>query len=518
MKRLLTILALTLASASGSLALAQAKIMNPGEAVGQLVFLSVDDVQTNSEKFKSLTPLSIPVFAELPMDLSVVAGTITLKQQNLLSHVQLKSRARHTPNLDISSLEGGMSADLLKDFADGDWIRLLLGVDGSILIERSDEAAATVFYKSKKREPVTLKSDLSVTQIFAHAELGWRDADKVGSKAANYAELAKALNTPEHTVVRPGFAIPFYYYHQFIEQNPQIKAAIEQAVRDPLMDKVAKVDYREKKLQNIRDLMLAETAVIDPQLIEELIAKFNTHQSAGLPRKMKLRSSTNSEDLPNFNGAGLYDSISYKPSKDGKERKHEKKIESLKEALRGVWSSVWNLRAWDERNVFQIPHLDVMMGIQVNPSFEDEGVSGVVVSKNVIGDLSISGRAVYIEAQRGDEFSVANPIANIRPEKILVQVDAASPLNVDAYVIKIVERSNISDDGLSILPGDNMAPIMSDAEIKDLAFQVMKADGHFKPLLGLNTPDFSLDLEFKIDATDTGTRQVYLKQSRPYID
>jgi hypothetical protein len=121
MNRFFITLALTAAAACGSMAFAQAKIMNPGEAVGQLVVLSVEDVQNNSEKFKALTPLSIPVFAELPMDLSVVAGAITLKQQNLLSHVQLKSRARHTPNLDISALEGGMTSDLLKDFADGDW-------------------------------------------------------------------------------------------------------------------------------------------------------------------------------------------------------------------------------------------------------------------------------------------------------------------------------------------------------------------------------------------------------------
>ena len=63
----------TLASVSS---FAQAKVMNPGEAKGQLVFLSAEDVRSESALYKSLNPISIPVFAELPMELSVVAGAI----------------------------------------------------------------------------------------------------------------------------------------------------------------------------------------------------------------------------------------------------------------------------------------------------------------------------------------------------------------------------------------------------------------------------------------------------------
>src|SRR5687768_1458430 len=78
------------------LAQADAQVMNAGEAFGQLVYLTVEDVQKPTQKFKALNPLSIPVFDELPVELAVVAGAITLQKQNLLSHVQLKSRARHT--------------------------------------------------------------------------------------------------------------------------------------------------------------------------------------------------------------------------------------------------------------------------------------------------------------------------------------------------------------------------------------------------------------------------------------
>ena len=45
---------------------------------------------------------------------------------------------------------------------------------------------------------------------------------------------------------------------------------------------------------------------------------------------MFVRSSTNSEDLPGFNGAGLYDTL---PNVVGKK--------AIGEALKGVWASVW---------------------------------------------------------------------------------------------------------------------------------------------------------------------------------
>lgn len=500
-------------------AYAAAKVMNPGDATGQLVYLSADDVLKESPKYKSLSPLSIPVFGEMPLDMSVVAGAITVKQQNLLSHVQLKSRARHTPNLDISALEGGLDNPMFKNYPDGSWIRMVLGADGSIKIEASTEAAATAAYNKKKTAKVNLEADVTNSTIFRTEELGSPDFVRVGSKAANYGELAKTLNTASRTVVRPGFGIPFYYYEEFINANPKIKAAIEALLRDPLMKRVAKVEYREAKLKAIRDMMTATDAVMNEKLIDDLLARFEQVRFENKPRKMKLRSSTNSEDLPNFNGAGLYTSESYKPfNKKGEEKKDAKKRESLKEALQTVWASVWNLRAYDEREFFAIPHSQVRMGMQVNPSFANEGADGVVVTKNMAGDSRYPGYGVYIEAQRGDDHSVANPEPGVKPMRVLVLVDQNDKLNMAKYDVKVLQNSNIADDNKAILPQDNPTPVMSADEIKDLVYQSLKAEAHFGPTLDPQNKNFSLDLEFKVDAEDTGKRQIYLKQARPYID
>jgi pyruvate,water dikinase len=519
MKAALLFLACTLAA---SLAIAGAKVMNAGEAVGQLVFLSVDDVKKETLKYKSLSPLSIPVFAELPLDMSVVAGAITLKQQNLLSHVQLKSRARHTPNLDISTLEGGMTHALFKGFKDGSWVRLVLANDQSVRIEASTEQKATEFYARKKTAEIRLRSDLSVRTIYRSSDLTSADFIRVGSKAANYGELARTLNTSSRTIVRPGYGIPFAYYQDFVDSNPRIKAAIESVLKDPLIKRVEKVAYREGKLKALRDLMMADDAEVSEDLLNELYNLFEQERfvtaNANLPRNMKLRSSTNSEDLPNFNGAGLYESESYKPTKKGVELSKEEKFESLRFALRTVWASVWNLRAYDERAFFHIPHAEVKMGIQVNPSFAGEEADGVVVTKNIANDARFPGAGVYIEVQRGEKHAVANPKPGVKPQRILVLYDENAPLNVRSYRIHVLQNSNIADDGETILPQDNLAPVLANSEVQDLTLQVLKAHERLQTLLDQNNARFSLDLEFKLDANETGSRQVYLKQARPYID
>jgi pyruvate,water dikinase len=503
----------------GSLAHAQAKVMNPGEAYGQLIYLSADDVRSESAKYKVMNPLSIPVFAELPLDLSVVAGAITLSQQNLLSHVQLKSRARHTPNLDISGLPQGLSNPLFINLHDGDWVHMVLTATGGITIVPATEKQAQDYYNKKHSDPMALKADVKTSTIFKTSDLIWSDSIKVGSKAANYGELAKAVNTPEQTYVLPGYAVPFYYYQQFIDSNPNIKAMIDNILHDPMMNKVTMISYRKEKLQALSDLIMSKDTVVSQKLVDQLIPILDQIKTSdGLPKKFRVRSSTNSEDLTDFNGAGLYSSTAYKPVKNKQEKTREEKEASLKKALKTVWASIWNLRAFEERVYYQIPHMDVKMGMQLNPAYENEEANGVVVTKNVAKQPSLTGQGVYIESQRGHKYSVTNPEPGIIPEKFLVEFDPAQPANRDLYKIDVIERSNIADDGTTVLPSGNPNPTMSDKEIKELTALVLKAHSHFKPLLGRDNPEFSLDLEFKVDAEQTGVRQVYLKQARPYID
>ena len=67
-----------------------------------------------------------------------------------------------------------------------------------------------------------------------------------------------------------------------------------------------------------------------------------------------VRSSSNCEDLPGFNGAGLYDSVGNVRGK-----------QALGAALKKVWASLWNLRAVEERSVFGVDHRQAAFGLQI---------------------------------------------------------------------------------------------------------------------------------------------------------
>jgi len=59
---------------------------------------------------------------------------------------------------------------------------------------------------------------------------------------------------------------------------------------------------------------------------------------------------------------------------------------------------------------------------------------------------------------------------------------------------------------------------MYEREVKDLVFQSLKASEHFQPIFSADQDQtIPLDIEFKVDDLDSGQRQIYLKQVRPFI-
>jgi len=107
-------------------------------------------------------------------------------------------------------------------------------------------------------------------------------------------------------------------------------------------------------------------------------------------------------------------------------------------------------------------------------------------------------------------------------EQILVTYDAAKPEEKSTYKIHIIRKSNVALDGQSVLPDEVLKKsplpnVMTDDELKDLAFFCLTAQTHFKKIFK-GDENFAMDLEFKVDKQDTGKRAVYLKQARPLIE
>src|SRR5918998_703876 len=98
-------------------------------------------------------------------------------------------------------------------------------------------------------------------------------------------------------------------------------------------------------------------------------------------------SSSNSEDLPNFSGAGLYTTV---PNVRGDKE--------LIDAIRKVWASLWNFEAYEARERAGVDHSKIFMAVLLQEGINSES-SGVMISTDPF-DSDNKG-AIYISAKRG---------------------------------------------------------------------------------------------------------------------
>ena len=434
--------------------------LNAGVGYGQLRLMDLEDLPQSRD---------VVIYRSLPNELPRVAGIITTVPQTPLSHVNLRA------------IQDGIPNAFIRDALDNTAIASLLGsyVHYSVTDSRWDLRAATReevdahYESSRPATPQTPQRDLSVTEITPLSDIGFDDWDAFGVKAANVAVLG-TLDFPEGTVP-DGFAIPFYFYDEFMKHN-DFYTRIETMLADPNFQD--DYDMQESQLAELRDdIEDAET----PAWILTALVEMNTSFPDGINRRY--RSSTNNEDLPGFNGAGLYDSKSQKPSEDE---------DDLAKSLKEVYASLWNFRAFTERDFHRIDHLEAAMGILVHPSYQDELVNGVAVSFDLTTDWE--GR-YYVNSQVGEDL-VTNPNELSYPEEILLNL-VGPP--------RILGTSN------QVPPG---RLLMTDAQLDQLRGSLTAIHDYFERLYnpGPDEP-FAMEIEFKI----TSENVLAIKQARPWV-
>jgi phosphoenolpyruvate synthase/pyruvate phosphate dikinase len=160
-----------------------------------------------------------------------------------------------------------------------------------------------------------------------------------------------------------------------------------------------------------------------------------------------------------------------------------------------VWASVWNPRAWEEREYWGISHTDVGMALLVNPTYDNEQANGVAITANLF-DTSGLEPAFYINVQQG-EASVVLPEEGVTTDQILYYYQ--SPGQPVVYI----RHSNLVPAGETVL---------SNAELYELGTALAAIHAHFLPAYGRSGGFYAMDTEFKI--TEDGRLEV--KQARPY--
>jgi pyruvate,water dikinase len=304
----------------------------------------------------------------------------------------------------------------------------------------------------------------------------------IGSKAANLAYLKiveqnlKTFKTPEYA-----FAIPFYYFDEHIKNNHLDKEIAELLALPKDSEEV------KDKLKQLRKSI--KSFNVNPELLKMVNEKLNAQTDF---TSFKFRSSTNSEDLEGFNGAGLYDSKSAKLGDSTK---------TIENAIVDVWASFWNERAFREREIYNIDHRSGAMGILVHRSFPDELANGVLITKNIYREKYAG---ITVNVQKG-ENSVVKPEEGITCDEFY-----AHSFNISGYKMSVDYRStsNLNDK----------KPVLSSAEIATLFKISPKIEQQMFSIWKKNkvaTKKMPLDIEFKIVGEN---RTLYIKQARAYID
>lgn len=207
--------------------------------------------------------------------------------------------------------------------------------------------------------------------------------------------------------------------------------------------------------------------------------------SYSVPTSLRCRSSTNSEDLQGFSGAGLYESCTHKSS-EGK----------LSKSIKQVWAGAWTYRAYQEREFYRIDHLKASMAVLIHPNYKKELSNGVAVTKNI---YDINYRGFYVNVQI-EEDMITNPDAESIPEEFLISVKGLG----DRYEVEYIRYSNRVPDGYKIV---------SPAHIKELTGYMEFIQNHFiSKYNAIHDDSFAMEIEFKV----TSSGILAIKQARPW--
>lgn len=438
-------------------------LLNPGVGFGRLMVF---------DGSSSLSARDVVIFRSIPNDITHLAGIITAVPQTPLSHINLKAKQNNTPNAFIRDAETNPTiAPLL-----GKYVRYETTSTGFLLREATAAEVESHLDAIRPPLPQYPLRDLSVTTVKPLSAINFGGSRAFGAKAANVAELRRIAWSP-NVYVPDGHAIPFYFYDEFMKANGLYDIAAAMIANPSFQQDAA---YRSENLKALRR-MVKEAAV--PEWMAAALTTLQNSFPAGT--SIRCRSSTNNEDLTGYSGAGLYDSFTHYP--------HEG---HLSKTVRQVYASVWEDRAFDEREFYRVDHLLTAMGVLVHPNFDCEQSNGVGVTKNLI-DPAWTG--YYINAQVGENL-VTNPENGAVPEEFLI----AQLLGNTRYTMQYVTFSSLLPEGQKVLTS-------TQAEL--LADQMAKIHSRFQPLYGY-PPDFAMELEWKIDAQG----RLAIKQARPWID
>jgi hypothetical protein len=440
-----------------------------GRAVGKLHVVPVGTPYESA----TFDRHDIVLLQESYPDITPVAGILATAFSTPLSHVNLRAGAWGIPNAGDKRARDKYAA------LDGKIVYYEVTDTGLTLREATPAEIAELQNKLAAIHHIELpKADLTTRRLAMLTRMRAKDVVIYGTKAANLGEIVTA--NLDGVRVPPGFGVPFFYYVQHMTRN-QLDRRLDAVLADARFTDPA---WRKQALEELRAAIIA--APIDPDTLDMIYKRVRVVLGG---KGVFVRSSTNAEDLPGFNGAGLYDTM---PNVVGKHQ--------LGEALKTVWASLWNLRAVDERAAFGIDQHQVYFGVLIQVGV-NATAAGVLVTKDLFDPANKNGFTInakwglgmrVVEGQKVPEQIVYDPSND--GTKIVSRAD-------DPVMLKFDEHGGIVE--LPVPAGAGV--ILSEERAKRLCAQVSA----FLPVFAAGVP---LDVEWVLEG-----EQFWIVQARPYV-
>jgi hypothetical protein len=414
----------------------------------------------------------ILVLNEVPLSLPPVAGVIVSKPSTPLSHINLLVKGWGVPNAYIKNAN-----EILKQY-DGWWVAFETLPD-HYTIKRADLKQLDEYQKrlAVLKDRMTPRFNLEDHRLLDLYQQRAKMADTFGSKSANLGEVAHA--NLQGIVVPKGFGIPIYYYDQFIKENK-----LEDAIYEMMNDQKFVHDpaYRRQKLTELRERF--KQGKVSDALREAVLKKVHAEYT---DKGLFVRSSSNVEDLPNFSGAGLHDTV---PNVKGDEQ--------IIDAIKTVWASLWNFDAYEARERANVDHSKAFMAILVQEGINADS-AGVMITTDPFDSEDRGG--VYISAKRGLGIKV------VEGKKVAEQLIYLPTANSVKVLTRSDEDSLLTFDergGVKEIPISGERAVLTDETVRRLA----RAASLIKNIFGGKEQD--IEWVFM-------QGQVYIVQSRPYV-
>ena len=414
----------------------------------------------------------ILVLNEVPLHLPPVAGIIVTKPSTPLSHINLLAKGWGIPNAYVKDAN-----ELLKGY-DGWWVTFETLPD-KYLIKRADKKELDTYLANltKRTDLMRPRANLSEKRLLDLRLQRAQMADAFGAKSANLGEVLRA-RLPGITVPN-GFTIPIYYYDQFIKENGLDEVMLahmedNKFVHDPV--------FRRARLEEYRARIRA--GKFSPALRAKILQKARTEYAG---KGLFVRSSSNVEDLPNFSGAGLYDTVP-----------NVKDEEKLIEAVKSVWASLWNFPAYEARERAGVDHTLSYMGVLIQEGINADSAGVMITTDPYDTD---NRDAIYISAKRGLGIKV------VEGRRIAEQIIYRPRSNSVQVLTRSDEESLLTFDeqgGVKEIPISGERAVLTDEMVRRLAEAARRVRGVFRGR--------EQDIEWVFKGG-----QIYIVQSRPFI-